>query len=355
MDKAAAAPERAVIQSRKIDEVPPGWAEIQDSLAAGAGLAVLLIDGPQPPSLVVSNNNSVCHAFQTSPAHAHLCEPYCGRAFDRATGGDPALASYRCHAGLHCVARAVKLRDEERPLAVIAGRAFLRSTDYRALAERIRAGDMADLRAEDPFRNVIFASPQDLGELAERVEEEALKFARSAAEPMKILGDDRPSEPAQFGAEADAAERPAPRSSKDYFSPGVSLHEACATAVPSLVEAHGINSVALLLRDNETLVPYCITGRFIKSPPHITLSAKEVKLLHAASRGDSIKLPVSGRAASGRQSSVELFPLVVGEEVKGALVVGDAELSDLQRRAVADFCQEIALPLEVVRLREELD
>ena len=99
MDNTARAPERAALQA-PTTAIPAGWAEVQDELAAGAGLSLLLVEGHQPPSLKVSNNNSICRAFQSSPAHAHLCEPYCGVAFDRAQEAGRA-EHYRCHAGLH--------------------------------------------------------------------------------------------------------------------------------------------------------------------------------------------------------------------------------------------------------------
>ncbi len=83
MDNTAPAPERAAQQAHT-SAPPPDWVESQNELAAGSGLALLLVEGHQPPSLAVSNNNSICHAFQTSPAHAHRCEPFCGVAYERA-------------------------------------------------------------------------------------------------------------------------------------------------------------------------------------------------------------------------------------------------------------------------------
>ncbi len=56
------------------EDAPAGWPEVQDKLAGSMGLSVLLVDGRQPPALVVSNNNSICHAFQTSPEHVGLCD-----------------------------------------------------------------------------------------------------------------------------------------------------------------------------------------------------------------------------------------------------------------------------------------
>ena len=160
------------------EDAPPAWAEVQDGLAANSGLALLLVEGHQPPAIVVSNNNSICHAFQTSPDHAQLCDPYCGVAHAEATkaGG---TVQYKCHAGLQCFAKRVELGNR-RNLAVIGGRAFVKGADYQQLMERFRAGDLQSLAADETFSNVIFAETQRLDELAERLERTTQRF-RSAA------------------------------------------------------------------------------------------------------------------------------------------------------------------------------
>jgi diguanylate cyclase (GGDEF)-like protein len=50
-----------------------------------------------------------------------------------------------------------------------------------------------------------------------------------------------------------------------------------------------------------------------------------------------------------------LFPLVVGDEVKAALLVAETKLTDDKRTAISNYCRDIALPLEVLRLRTELE
>ena len=179
MDNTAQAPERAALQAPSA-ELPARWVEVLEGLAASSGLSLLTVEGRQPPSLAIANNNSICHAFQSSPAHAHLCQPDCGEAHFRAqSAGAP--VEYRCHAGLHCVAVPVRLMTE-KPLAVIGGRCFLRVADYRALAERIRAGDLTDLLSADLFSNVIFGAREDLEDLAARVAESAREFSESRQE-----------------------------------------------------------------------------------------------------------------------------------------------------------------------------
>jgi diguanylate cyclase (GGDEF)-like protein len=160
------------------EDAPPSWPEIQDSLAESSGLALLLVDGHQPPAVVVSNNNSVCHTFQTSPEYADLCEPYCGAAHARAIkAGD--IVEYKCHAGLSCFAKPVEL-SSKRKLAVIGGRAFVKSSDYQQLMERFRTGDLQSIASEGLFANILFSESQRVGEMAERVDR-AVRRMRSAS------------------------------------------------------------------------------------------------------------------------------------------------------------------------------
>lgn len=148
-------------------ETPPAWAEIQEGLAHDAGLSLLLVDGHQPPALLVANDNSICRAIQASPEHGALCDPFCGTAHSRAISAQSATY-YRCHAGLHCFAEPVQISGR-RDVAVIGGRAFLEIADYKATVERLRTGDLKDLFAEETFRNVLFGTMGKLKTLASHV------------------------------------------------------------------------------------------------------------------------------------------------------------------------------------------
>ena len=99
------------------EDAPADWPEVQDSLAESSSLALLLVDGYQPPAVVVSNNNSICHRFQSSPQHVKLCDPYCGVAHTRAMEAGGTI-EYKCHAGLSCFAKPFEIGGK-RNLAVI--------------------------------------------------------------------------------------------------------------------------------------------------------------------------------------------------------------------------------------------
>jgi diguanylate cyclase (GGDEF)-like protein len=172
-----AGPTPKIIQEQP-ERAPAAWRETQDSIAGTSGLSLLLVDGIQPPALLISNNNSICQALQSSPEHVGLCDPYCGEAHRRAMSTGT-ITHYRCHAGLQCFAMPVEI-DERRQLAVIGGRAFLTSADYRATAARFREGDLHELLSTDLFSNVIFASEQDLDHAAIRLTEAAAAIDKQA-------------------------------------------------------------------------------------------------------------------------------------------------------------------------------
>jgi len=169
-----------LIPQQSTAPAPPGWAEVQKEVADASTISLLLVEGHQPPALVISNNNSICDALQSSPEHVKLCDPFCGEAHQRATAAN-SITHYRCHAGLHCFAMPVQI-DKERNLTVIGGRAFVNGNEYRETAERFRFGDLKDLDSDEAFRNLIFADEVDLDHAALRINKAARTFKPTETE-----------------------------------------------------------------------------------------------------------------------------------------------------------------------------
>jgi diguanylate cyclase (GGDEF)-like protein len=386
MDESAAHP-RDIAQTQS-QKTPEGWADAQDSLAAASGLSLLLVEGHQPPALQVSNNNSVCQAFQSSPKHVGLCDPYCGVAYERAMKAE-GVTHYRCHAGLHCFAMPINPKNG-RALAVIGGRTFLTSADYRALAERFRVGDLQELLSTEIFKNVIFAARQDLDDLSRRIDEAVRELNTDAAstprakqplvttqaeERIETLPDDTKTESVSVKNDAEKVESQtsephvAPRRAQiqnRYFPAESEFNQACSSALDVLAQRHKLTSLALLLREQSVFVYACGTGSFKDASVHVEIGSKDARLFVTAKAATSLVLretaegfkpagTIRKQSADESKRTAELFPLIVGDEVKAALLVGDAALTDEKRRAISAYCREIALPLEVLRLRQELE
>ncbi|HSE31505.1 MAG TPA: diguanylate cyclase [Pyrinomonadaceae bacterium] len=181
-----------------VEDAPVGWKETQEVLAAGTGLSLLLVDGRQPPAIAVSNNNSICEAFQSSPDYVKFCDPYCGDAHQRAMSAGT-MVEYKCHAGLQCFTQPVKI-GSQRNLAVIGGRAFVKSSDYQTLVERLRTGDLQELGSPELFTNIVFADAERLHDLSERVNRAASRVKAESSNGSQ-LAEHEPSVPPERQAE----------------------------------------------------------------------------------------------------------------------------------------------------------
>ena len=137
-----------------------------------------------------------------------LCDPYCGDAHRQALSAGSAV-SYKCHAGLQCFTMPVHIGGEQN-LAAIGGRAFVSAEDYRNLVDRFRAGELNDLLPSEPFENVIFAEPQRLDQLSERLQKAVGSFNAAANAVTPVVAEQEEAitdTPTGVGANATTVER----------------------------------------------------------------------------------------------------------------------------------------------------
>jgi len=288
----------ARIEQETPERAPSGWRELQDSVASSAGIALLLVEGHQPPALAITNNNSICETLQSSPEYGRLCDPYCGAAHDRATS-EGEVVHYRCHAGLQCFALPLKISG--RSLAVIGGRAFSAGADYRAFVERVREGDLRDLETGELFRNVIFADEADL-------DHAALKVSRAVEEFHE-------------GAVSDVNSQPVAKVTTIVTSaaPSQATVEPDADAIPKVVlERHGLftDSIRRFAEQIDAAEP---------SQIYESILAQSAELLNAE-RGslwlfDETSNELIIKAARGIPASTqEIANIPAGEGIAGSVI-----------------------------------
>jgi diguanylate cyclase (GGDEF)-like protein len=109
-----------------------------------------------------------------------------------------------------------------------------------------------------------------------------------------------------------------------------------------------------MVRREEGFVPVCGTGKFKTIAPRVALKKQRrgraaTGAEPAGREGEAAQLFTSNAAGT------QLFPLVVADEVKGALVVDESSLDEAKSARLLEFCQHVAMPLELLRLREELE
>jgi diguanylate cyclase (GGDEF)-like protein len=367
------------------------WEKIQDALAEENGLSILLVDGRQPPALWASNNNSVCRVMQSAPEQAKKCHLYCGKAFETAQTAKRAV-EYRCHAGLHCVATPLA-ENPVRPLAAIVGRAFITIADYQKLLDRTLNGDLRDLPQTETFNSLRFAeSGAEIQILAERLKNLSEAEIQSLTEfvahtepnPFAPVFDADKAEnqinsiavtapPANGFDKAKVAETVEEKTTESASAEAEesaaavevetledfaawraftevlldkSFKNACAETLRFLAARHSFSRLAWLERVDETFRAFIVAETLRGFEENLTLAAADARLHEAVLNETSLRV--------GESLAIEIFPLAVGNDVRAAIVVGDEIESNERRRRVARFARQIAVPLEVLRLREEL-
>ena len=360
----------AEIEQETPERAPSGWRDVQDSMSESAGIALLLVEGHQPPALAVSNNNSICDTLQSSTDLVRLCDPYCGVAHERATSQGE-VVHYRCHAGLQCFALPVQING--RDLAVIGGRAFSTGADYRGFVERVRTGDLRDLDTEEVFRNVIFADEADL-------DHAALRVSRAAAEFHELTGEPTESEPEATAEKTSSVEVEAPFENepiapiveafewRDGFADSIrTFAEHIDAAEPSQIYESILAQSAELLhaeRGSLWLFDENANELIIKAARGIPDSASEIQSIRAGEgiAGSVIKLGqplLSTIDALGRETLPERnyktrsfisYPIAIGARKIGVLNVTDKRGGapyDEEDLALIDLvAPQIALALE---------
>jgi diguanylate cyclase (GGDEF)-like protein len=295
------------IEQETPERAPSGWREVQDSVAGSAGIALLLVEGYQPPAPVVSHNNSICETLQSSPEHVRLCDPYCGLAHSRATTEEQ-VVHYRCHAGLQCFALPVTIGD--RRLAVIGGRAFSTGADYRGFVERVRTGDLRELETKDLFRNVIFADEAD-------IDHAALRISRAAEEFQEVKHT------------TDTTQRvDAPATATDAVAADVAQHHTpLPTPVPIEARGHLADSVRRFAEQIDAAEP---------SQIYESILAQSAELLNAERSSlwllDDTASELIIKAARGIPTRAsEIARVRVGEGIAGAVIsAGQPLLSTME-------------------------
>jgi diguanylate cyclase (GGDEF)-like protein len=365
----------------ELPPVPPEWPEIQRALAESTNLALVTI-GPRNELLgEADNDTSICQSFQAHPVKSRQCAEFCGRARERALAAQE-MISYRCHAGLHCFAAPARTDTAPDSPVLIGGRIFVSARDYRDFITR----EQSHNAQSDPAlcRNLKFTDQAELSSAAQLILSRAREvFDQYPAQPVThhepaVLQLVRPSAPREtdrvaesespvaeiIPVKSDKSDSRPTLSSKniaDYFSSP--FDQGCREALRTVGTRYEIRSMALLMRRGEHLAACAASGpqrlRLINArinandslfahlcssgakPKAVTLSDYEIAFLV-----DDDELPIAEIGCA--------FPLFIGHELYGALLVFEVRLAAETRLQILEFGQRIIVPLEMARLRGEL-
>ncbi len=360
-----------------------------ESLAEQHGVAVVVVD-EESVEVASANNNSICSQLYDSPDFGAACAEYCGKAFAMVSAAGDAV-DYECHAGLVC--RAVPVVREGKQLVAIVGRTFLRSENYRRATEKAAAGDWRRFPQNELFDNVLLsASPIPIEQLGRQIgslqkpiaaDVPARSGRKAKPKPAEVdtppmVVEDTPStSPDPFETsllnyklpdqERDTiAESPmvagdqtlGDREAWRAFIPTllkVTYRLACRRILEFLARQYGIESSLWLQRDGQQFEMAAVLGELEDKPVRIDIPVDD-KRIRAAVRDDSpIVLREVQAVANKKARVIQLFPVVIGGEVRNALGIARDEISPELSGRILNFCRYVASRLEILRLRDAVE
>ncbi|HEY2865611.1 MAG TPA: diguanylate cyclase [Pyrinomonadaceae bacterium] len=363
-----------------------------DEITAESGMAVVIVDG-NTNVVALSNDNSICRTLNPPETFVGACAQDCGRAFER-TREAGAPVDFECHAGLQC--RSVLVSDKK--LVAITGRTFTKARNYREATARAINGDWRSFPPTKFFDNVILSgSTSELDRVDRQISELSNDLfrglakkpeakAKPAAEQVDFPPVNKPPDPLEtsllnykiepgadesgarpdpfessmmnFGLEAlptiphyDVTDREAWRG----FIPSllkVSYKLACRRILEFLARHYGIDSSLWLQREGGEFETGAVFGEFENKPVRIGITPDD-KRIRAAVRDDSPIVLKERQAETDKKGRlIQLFPVVIGGEVRNALGVAREEMDQELSGRVLKFCRYVASRLEILRLRE---
>lgn len=369
-----------------------------DRLAAESGVAIVVVD-EQSNEVAAANNNSMCRLLYPSAEFGASCAEFCGKAFAMASSADGPV-EYECYAGLTC--KAVSVKEGGKQFVAIMGRTFLKSANYRKAVEKAMTGDWRKFPRTEFFENIILSGSTTQLERVERqfAESEGSYLGETAKPPKKVRG--------KAPADVESAASVEHKSSPDPFEtsllnyklepePGVAKgidpfetsmvnakidlsealgdqdqdladREAWRVFIPTLLKVpyrlacrrileflarhYGIESSLWLQREGPQFEMAAVLGELQDKPIRFEISADDRRILTAI-RDDSPIVLKELQSESGRRPRViQLFPVVIGGEVRNALGISREEIEPELSARILKFCRYVASRLEILRLRD---
>lgn len=347
-----------------------------DRVASETGVALVVLDADGSQA-AAANNNSICRLLYDSQEFGPACARDCGSAFRRVFSAGKAI-EFECHAGLHC--RAVPVVEKRKKYVVIIGRTFLKAENYRKATERAISGDWKQFKPTEFFENILISgSRTGIDKASARIE--ALAARRAAAEPKEILEMPEPAgqEPHKtpeitIRPESTALSKSAAKHYPEEKESGrVEAAEAAAWRslfgslmklnYPAAVEAFlefvshrfSLESVVWFDIKNCEFHPALAIGRLRGRHLKLGIKPGDRRLQDYVGSERAYKLlerPGKEPAAAG--GILNVFPVTVGGEIRGALAI-EGELPQIETvRRISRLAQAAAPQLEILRLRDEV-
>ncbi|MGI8812531.1 MAG: diguanylate cyclase [Pyrinomonadaceae bacterium] len=354
--------------------------ELLDGLAADSGLAIALVDC-HSGQVAAFNNNSMCRVLNPGTELSAPCKQFCGKAFEK-TRNTTAKVSFECFAGLSCSAVAVNINGRE--VVAIAGRAFVKSENYRRATERAISGEWSKYPPTAFFENILMTgSANAIDSLTKNLcmlEPAASADVLELDDPPKKTSDHQvvphpePSEiskliqrfhdqstakgaervPENLSAADDVLQESADIRSLASSMMKLDYRQACDKFLEFINEKHGLSSLIWFEIKDGKFRKVRYLGDLGAKSVEVGIASDNSLLVEASRKQMPLVLRERANPKSAQRRVLNLFPLTVGGEIRSALGIEGNIAEDGRRRRIARLSQSISSQLEILRLRDEV-
>jgi diguanylate cyclase (GGDEF)-like protein len=332
------------------------WLAAQQTLATSTNLALVTVAADNDWQQSAANETSICQQFLHDPTKSQMCAEFCGKARKRAlSAGRP--ITYRCEAFLHCFAAPLEVGDAPSTLVLIGGRTFHSASEYRDfLQHETTLGNPPDPKL---FSNIKFTETEEFDRHRQMILTTASEII---SQDFGLLTDD-----AVFSAKSQVSSNrlaTAEQASSPLLSPeqlatffNGSFEQGCREALHLLGSRFQLSSAALLMRNGRRMAACAAGGEERESLIDLNLSHDSALLQRWQTRDRNDKaFALTPEELSELQANLncfraDAFPLFIGEELTGLLLVLDTELEESAQLELARLGQSLIVPLELARLR----
>lgn len=339
--------------------------KVLETIAVENGVGVAVVDR-SGIEVQTANNNSICATLNPDGELVGPCASDCGQALEKAVNSGGTCA-FTCHAGLEC--RAAALSYDQQPVAVIAGRTFVKSENYRRATERAVAGDWREYPPADLFENILLTGSSEIITAAmASIIDSSVEIETEAAGTHRSINADQ-SYPPDASID-EAAEQPSgivsaePRLEnaadaqawRSFFSSLLSRdHTSARNAMIEFLHDHyGLNMAVWLEKRGSRLESVAVSAGLRGRRVRLGIDSNDERLIDAARGEMPVELGEKNSDSSKNSRRILLFALPVGEDIPAAMAVLDDVESHEKRRQIARFCHTVAPQLEILRLRSEV-
>ena len=136
----------------------------------------------------------------------------------------------------------------------------------------------------------------------------------------------------------------------------LSYPKACESILQFVSHRYSVSSLAWLEQDENNLKAVFAKGRLYSQQIQLSIAIDDKRLLDTVKSEVSLELPEQENTAqTSAPRIINFFPIAIGGEIPRAIIISDELLSEDIKQHILRFCQAVALELEVLRLREELN